>query len=177
MQPVQPGPGQESVWNYPRPPALEPCDLLLEVVFEGGVVASTRQGLRVLETSHPPTYYFPPGDVDRRYLLLESHRSFCEWKGIASYYGVGSLADEGQRSQRVLSQVAWSYGEPTPAFLPLKDYVAFYAEPFYALSGSGDDGCYVGGERVQPQPGNFYGGWITSNILGPFKGIPGSWGW
>jgi uncharacterized protein (DUF427 family) len=160
------GPGQESVWDYPRPPRLEPVTARLTVVLGGETVAETTQGYRVLETSHPPNYYFPPSDVVPGALEPAKGASFCEWKGRARYYSVrgghgaaGLVAHEG----------AWGYDEPSEAFRPIAGYVAFYASRM--------DACFVDGERVTPQPGGFYGGWITANIVGPFKGGPGSRGW
>jgi len=159
---IVPGPGQESVWDYPRPPRLEPCGRHLLVVFRGEVVAETRTGFRVLETSHPPVYYFPPADVRTAFLRPSRRGSYCEWKGQATYFAVevGGVA---------LPDVAWSYPVPTAAFAAIAGHVAFYAGPV--------DGCFVDGERVTPQPGGFYGGWITSDVVGPFKGGPGSAGW
>lgn len=159
---VVPGPGQESVWSYPRPPALEPSADRLVVVCGGVTIADTSHGLRVLETSHPPVYYFPPGDVRHEHLQHSPRSSYCEWKGRAVYYDVRVGA-------HILPGAAWAYPEPTVPFGPLADHVAFYCAPM--------DACYVGDERATPQPGNFYGGWVTSRIVGPFKGIPGSSGW
>lgn len=162
MQRIEPGPGQESVWDYPRPPRLEDCPQRLRVVFNGELIADTQRGKRILETSHPPTFYFPPEDVRLDCLVPTTQKSFCEWKGWAGYYSVvvGS---------RTATHAVWSYPQPTPAYAALQDYLSFYAEPM--------DACFVDEEQVQPQPGNFYGGWITSRVVGPFKGIPGSWGW
>jgi len=154
--------GQESVWDYPRPPKLERTSCLLSVEFRGKVIAQTAQGFRVLETSHPPVYYFPPDAINMDYLKLSEGSTNCEWKGSAQYFD--ALVD-GQ----IAKQVAWRYLQPVPAFELIKGYVAFYAGRV--------DNCYVDGEPVEPQPGNFYGGWITSTVVGPFKGIPGSWGW
>jgi uncharacterized protein (DUF427 family) len=156
------GPNQESVWSYPRPAIAAPSAQRLRIVHRGVVVADTTRGVRTLETSHPPTYYFPPDDVDGRLLRPASGRSLCEWKGEARYYNV-SVDDE------ILSKVGWSYPSPTSPFAILKDHLAFYAESF--------DLCTVDGERVTPQPGGFYGGWITSREAGPFKGKPGSRLW
>lgn len=148
----------ENVWDYPRPPRLERVPYLLEVIWNEQTLASTRDGWRVLETSHPPTYYFPPADI--RFALLASNprRSWCEWKGQAVYWDVvgGPAA------------VAWSYPQPTADFAPLADALAFYPSPFV---------CRVDGQLVQAQPGDFYGGWITPNLQGPFKGPPGTLGW
>ncbi len=158
----------ESVWDYPRPPRLEPAGSVLKIVHAGVVLAETRRALRVLETSHPPVFYLPPQDV-RMDLLRPSDRrqSFCEFKGLARYW---SLAIEiGGREPVTVDDVAWSYPEPSPAFEGLRDHLAFYA--------SRVDECTVDGERVQAQAGDFYGGWITSKISGPFKGPPGTRGW
>ncbi len=162
-QPDDKLPGQESVWDYPRPPRLEPVDKLLRVEFAGQVLATSNECYRVLETSHPPVYYFPPGDV-RMDLLVASpgNASNCEWKGQAKYFD--AVAD-GRRAARV----AWAYADPVAAFAPIRGYLAFYAARV--------DACYVDDEPVTPQPGNFYGGWITSDLAGPFKGGEGSWGW
>ena len=163
---VEPGDGQESVWDYPRPPRLERTDQHIEIVLGGVTVASTLNAVgvayHVLETSHPPTYYLPPDAFVPGSLRPATGSSFCEWKGHAVYW---HLAIGGE----VLRDVAWSYPEPTPAFAVLRDHVAFYAAPF--------DRCSVDGETVVPQPGGFYGGWVTSRYAGPFKGGPGSLGW
>jgi uncharacterized protein (DUF427 family) len=145
----------ERVSDYPRPPRLERADCHVRVLFGGEVVADTHRALRVLETSHPPTYYIPPGDVRKEFLRSVERRSVCEWKGLARYF---DLEVKGRRSP----EAAWSYPEPTRDFGALKDHIAFYA--------GRTDGCYVDGEKVQPQPGLFYGGWITAEIFGPFKG-------
>ena len=161
-QPEPVGPGQESVWRYPRPAIAEPSDLRLRIIHHGVVVADTLRGVRTLETSHPPTYYFPPGDVDANLLHPAAGISICEWKGAARYLNV-VVADE------VMEGAAWSYASPTQSFTLLKDHIAFYAAPFEL--------CTVDGEPVTPQPGGFYGGWITSRQAGPFKGVPGSRLW
>jgi uncharacterized protein (DUF427 family) len=126
------------------------------------VVADTRRGFRVLETSHPPNYYFPPDDVASGALTPAPGTSFCEWKGRADYFDV-------RGGDRVEGAAAWAYANPSPAFAALRDHVAFYAGRM--------DACSVDGETVVPQPGGFYGGWITSTVVGPFKGVPGSRGW
>ena len=161
-QKIEPKEGQESVWDYPRPPRLEPCDKQIQIIFNGVTIVDTQKAYRLLETSHPPYYYIPPEDIKMEYLQPTEKGSFCEWKGTAHYYTL-TVKDK----QAV--NVAWYYPNPTPAFADIKDYVAFYAEPM--------DQCLVNGETVTPQPGTFYGGWITSDIVGPFKGGPGSWGW
>ena len=155
-------PGQESVWSYPRPAIAQPTDARIMIEHRGIVVASTRNAVRTLETSHPPSYYIPPADIAPGILRRAAGSSFCEWKGAATYWDV-VIGDV------VLPQVGWSYANPSPAFASLRDHVAFYAAPF--------DRCSVDGETVVPQPGDFYGGWITSALAGPFKGIPGSRGW
>jgi len=159
---IEPGPGQESVWDYPRPPRLEPSGRHVRVEFGGKTVAETRRALRVLETSHPPVYYIPPEDVRVEFLRRSERQTVCEWKGIAIYYDV-VVGD------RAAPDAAWCYPDPEPVFAPLARYVAFYPGRM--------DACYVDGERVAAQPGDFYGGWITSDIDGPFKGEPGTRGW
>ena len=161
-KPIKPGPGQESVWDYPRPPRLEPTDKHIQVFFNGELLADTRCAWRVLETSHPPVYYIPADDIKMTYLEPAEGGSWCEWKGQAAYFDVvvgGQVAEKG----------AWAYPRPAPAFRAIQDHLAFYA---WAM-----DQCFVDGELVRPQPGNFYGGWITGDILGPFKGEPGTMGW
>ncbi|UZK70867.1 DUF427 domain-containing protein [Sphingomonas sp. S1-29] len=155
-------PGQESVWAYPRPAIAEPTARHLEVRHRGITVADTRAGFRTLETSHPPTYYFPPADVAMALLRPNGRRSLCEWKGRAIYYDA-IVAGE------VIADAAWAYPAPTPAFAAMRDHVAFYPALF--------DTCLVDGERAVAQPGGFYGGWITQDLAGPFKGIPGSRFW
>lgn len=159
---IHPEPGQESVWDYPRPPRLEDSQNHIRIVLNGKTIADTRRAKRVLETSHPPVYYVPPEDVQMEHLTLSPRSSFCEWKGRAGYYSV----QVGDRSE---ADAAWFYANPTSAFAGLKDYIAFYPSRM--------DACFVNDEQVTPQPGDFYGGWITSNIVGPFKGAPGTWGW
>lgn len=155
-------PGQESVWDYPRPAIAEPGRRHIRIEHVGITLADTRDAVRTLETSHPPSWYLPPAAIARGVLRPSPRRSFCEWKGEARYWHV---AVGGQ----LLHDVAWSYADPTPAFAILRDHVAFYAGPF--------DRCSVDGETVRPQPGGFYGGWITGNLAGPFKGVAGSMGW
>lgn len=161
-EPIPPKLGQESVWDYPRPPRLEPSPKHLKILFNGVIIADSRKAYRVLETSHPPVYYIPPEDIQMEYLKPSSQCSYCEWKGMAGYYAIVI------GSQQAIN-AAWSYPNPTPNFAPIKDYIAFYPALMEA--------CYVDGEKVTPQPGQFYGGWITSDIVGPFKGEPSSWGW
>lgn len=156
------GPGQESVWDYPRPAIAEPTQARIVIEHRGRILADTRDAVRTLETSHPPSYYIPPADIAPGVLRRAAGSSFCEWKGAASYWDV--VLDDA-----VLPGTGWSYANPTPPFAILRDHVAFYAAPF--------DRCSVDGETVTPQPGGFYGGWITSRVAGPFKGGPGSGGW
>ncbi len=160
--PVKPEVGQESVWDYPRPPRLERTDRQIQVVFNNVVIADSRRAWRVLETSHPPVYYIPPEDINIQHLKEATGGSWCEWKGQASYYDVVS-------GEQVAKRAAWYYDRPAPAFRQIKDHVAFYP---WAM-----DECLVDGESVRPQPGEFYGGWITDDIVGPFKGEPGTSGW
>ena len=164
MKPARqiPAGNEESVWDYPRPPRLESCPHRIRVVSSSVTIADTIRAMRVLETSHPPVYYIPPADINADYLQPSAQRSFCEWKGAASYYSVvvgGATSDD----------AAWYYPQPSAQFAEIRDYVAFYASKV--------DACYVDDERVQAQAGDFYGGWITSNIVGPFKGAPGTRGW
>ncbi|MDQ4043045.1 MAG: DUF427 domain-containing protein [Actinomycetota bacterium] len=161
-QRVEPGPGQESVWDYPRPPMLEDSDKRIKVVFGGVTLAYTRRAKRVLETSHPPVYYIPPEDIRMEHLVPTEGASFCEWKGAARYYDI----ETDERRER---RVAWFYPNPVPAYSSLKDHVAFYPSLM--------DACWVDGEKVEAQKGDFYGGWITSEVVGPFKGAPGTRGW
>ncbi len=161
-QRVEPGPGQESVWDYPRPPRMEDSEKRVKVVFDGVTIAYTARAKRVLETSHPPVYYIPPEDIRMEYLRFTGGRSLCEWKGQARYYDV---VGDGKVAERA----GWYYPDPVSSFAELKDYVAFYPSRM--------DGCWVGGEKVEAQEGDFYGGWITPEIVGPFKGAPGTWGW
>ena len=161
-EPDQPGPGQESVWDYPRPPRAEPSDETVEVVLGGEVVARTTESWRVLETSHPPTYYLPAASFVEGALRPVQGSSFCEWKGVAAYFDlvVGDV---------VAPRAAWTYPEPTAGFRGLLDLVA-------VMPGS-VEACRVDGEVVRPQPGTFYGGWITDRVVGPFKGVAGSTFW
>jgi len=153
---------KESVWDYPRPPLVELSSKHIRVVFNETTIAETNRAFRVLETSHPPVYYIPSGDVQQRFLSRSDHRSYCEFKGLATYYTL-------KVGEKVAKNAAWSYHNPSSGYEPIKDYVAFYPGRV--------DGCYVDGERVQAQEGDFYGGWITSDIEGPFKGGLGTAGW
>lgn len=159
---VVPRPGQESVWDYPRPPSVEPVAERIVVRFGGEVVADTRRACRVLETSHPPVYYLPPADIRMDLIHPAPGSSFCEFKGMASYV---TIIAGGLTSQRA----GWVYMQPVEPYRAIAGFLAFYA--------SRVDEAYVGQEMAVAQPGDFYGGWITSRIVGPFKGAPGTFGW
>ncbi|WP_430647341.1 DUF427 domain-containing protein [Agromyces sp. GXS1127] len=155
-------PGQESVWDYPRPPRAERLDVRVTIDLGGERVVDTRDVVRVLETSHPPVYYLPVDAFAPGALVPAAGASFCEFKGAARYFDVVG-------GERTADRAAWNYPTPSPGFEALRDRVAVYAAPM--------DACTVDGERVLPQPGGFYGGWITAGVAGPFKGGPGSMGW
>ena len=155
-----PGPGQESVWDYPRPPALDPCTQLVEVKAAGAVLARSRNAVRVLETASPPTVYIPPADIRMDLLVPVGGSSYCEWKGAAQYWGLAAAPGS--------PAVGWSYPTPSPAFTAIAGWLCFYP---------GRSECDVDGERVRPQEGGFYGGWVTDRIVGPWKGRPGTGGW
>ena len=160
---IEPGPGEESVWDYPRPPRIEPCPSVIDVVCNDVFVAHTTNALRVLETSHPPTYYIPPDDVLAGALRPSSHRpSFCEFKGLSLSFNVvaGDIVEH---------DAAWAYPRPSRGYEALTDYVSFYPDRV--------DACFVDGERVRAQVGGVYGGWITARVIGPFKGPSGTYGW
>jgi uncharacterized protein (DUF427 family) len=149
---------REFVWEYPRPPRLELSNKHISIVFNGVEIAKSDRAQRVLETSHPPVYYLPPSDIQMEYLQPTSQQSFCEWKGLANYYNLTV-------GERQVINAGWSYFEPTFEFSAIANYIAFYAGKM--------DACYVDGEKVIPQPGGFYGGWITKNLVGPFKSSAG----
>ena len=153
---------QESVWDYPRPPRVDPVSEHITVTHLGKELVSTNQSVRVLETSHPPTYYIPIADFAEGVLVPVDGQTYCEFKGAASYYDVvvGSTR---------IPRAAWTFENPTKGFEALSGRVALYASKV--------DRCTVGEEVVQAQEGDFYGGWITSKIVGPFKGAPGTLGW
>ncbi len=153
---------RESVWDYPRPPRVEPVSTHIVVVHDGVEIVSTNGAVRVLETSHPPTYYLPMADFIDGVLIPVTGNTVCEFKGTASYF---DLMIAGQR----LDRAAWTYENPANGFESLAGKIALYA--------SRVDLCQVGDETVIPQEGDFYGGWITRNIEGPFKGAPGTAGW
>ena len=157
---VEPGPDQESVWDYPRPPMLVPDRRLVEVFLADDRIASSNGAYRVLETAHPPSFYIPPRDVTWELLTSASGHSICEWKGAAQYWALKHNPQSGV--------VGWSYPDPTSAFKQIREYISFYPAVLT---------CYIAGERVRSQPGKFYGGWITKEIVGPFKGEPGTEHW
>lgn len=150
------------MWDYPRPPRVEPSDELVEIVYHGERVARSRRAMRVLETSHPPTYYLPSDDFADGVLQPALGASWCEWKGAAAYFDIVCGA---ARSH----QAAWAYEAPTPGFAAVAGMIA--------VMPAAVDCCFVDGELVTPQEGGFYGGWITSRVVGPFKGGPGTEGW
>lgn len=162
IQRIEPKVGQESVWDYPRPPRVELTTKRLRVVFNGVVIAETTRARRVLETSHPPTYYIPIDDIRMESLAQNHHHTFCEYKGTASYWTL-------KVGGKSMVQAGWSYEKPNQGYESLKHHIAFYPGRV--------DACYVDDELVSAQQGDFYGGWITSDISGPFKGGVGTWGW
>ena len=159
---IKPKKGQESVWDYPRPPKLEKVDKPIEIYFNDTLLAKTNRAYRVLETSHPPVYYIPPEDINQSCLIHSDRITHCEFKGKGAYFHV-------KVQNEVAMDAAWYYDNPRPGFELIKNYPAFYANKMQK--------CLVGGGQIEPQPGDFYGGWVTSNIVGPFKGEEGTWGW
>lgn len=159
---VLPGPGQESVWDYPRPPRVDRVVARVRVELEGRTVADTTRALRVCETASPPVYYIPPADIEMAHMEPSVRTSFCEWKGLASYWSV-------RVGSREVKDAAWSYPDPDPGFEDIRDYIAFYPRRM--------DACWVDQDQVTPQPGFYYGGWVTPDLVGPFKGSPGSESW
>ena len=162
VRPDPVGPGQESVWDYPRPPRVEPSTREVVVVLGGAQVCRTSRALRVLETSHPPVWYLPVADWVPGALVPAGGSSYCEWKGVATYLDVVG-------GDRRAERAAWTYPDPVPEFRALRGTVAVYPGAM--------DACTVDGERVRPQAGGFYGGWVTGDVVGPFKGEPGTRGW
>lgn len=152
----------ESVWDYPRPPKLEKVTEKISIIFNSLEIVSSINAKRILETSHPPVYYIPEADVKIEYLFRNNNASICEWKGKAVYYDIKIIG-------KSVSNAAWLYPDPVSKYSEIKNQFAFYANDM--------DACYVGDEKVKPQPGNFYGGWITANIKGPFKGEHGTMFW
>jgi uncharacterized protein (DUF427 family) len=161
-RPIPPKAGQESVWDYPRPPRVEATSKRIRVIFNGVVIADSTNALRVLETSHPPSYYIPQQDIKMEFFKALARKTFCEYKGTASYWTITVNGKEAVSA-------AWSYPSPDKGYETLKDHLAFYPSKLEA--------CFVGEEKVNPQAGDFYGGWITSDVVGPFKGEAGSHGW
>lgn len=153
---------KESVWDYPRPPRVEKAQQNVRVIANGVTIGESMHAFRVVETSHPPVYYIPPEDVRKDCLLPSAWRTLCEFKGLAHYFNV-------RVGRREISNAAWSYPSPKNGYEDIRNSFAFYPGLM--------DACYVGDERVEPQPGDFYGGWVTSDIGGPFKGGPGTRGW
>jgi uncharacterized protein (DUF427 family) len=158
---VEPGPGQESVWDYPRPPLIMDDTRLVQVRLNDVLIAETRAARRVLETASPPTFYLPPESMQFDCLQPDTESSFCEWKGQATYFSVCA-------GKHCVKNAAWTYPEPFAEFTAIRNYLAFYP---------GRLECYIDGERVRAQAGGFYGGWITGEVVGPFKGEPGTSGW
>jgi uncharacterized protein (DUF427 family) len=162
----------ESVWDFPRPPRLERVPWRIRVVLGGVTVVDAPEALRILETSQAPAYYVAAEYLDgSRFRAAPDHRTFCEWKGLADYADIVVVTEdsEGELVERVAPRAAWTYRSPTPRFAEVRDHWGFYAQAV--------DECWVDDERVAPNDGDFYGGWITSNVTGPFKGGPGTRHW
>lgn len=155
-------PGQESVWDYPRPPRVDPTNKQVRIILNGQVIAETTRAFRVLETSHPPTYYIPRKDIRMELFIQTARHTFCEFKGMATYWTI-------QVGEHMAENAAWSYESPKAGYESIRGFLAFYPSRM--------DACYVDEEKVVSQEGDFYGGWITANIVGPFKGGPGTRGW
>ena len=164
-------PTVESVWDYPRPPRLEPTSRRIRILGADQTIADTTRALRILETSHPPVYYIPSEQVNMCLLRRSmTHTSFCEFKGSAIYWTLAICQPD---KVVEIPDVAWSYPNPSPRYAAIAGHIAFYAS---RLAEQGLE-CWVDNELVKPQPGDFYGGWITSNLRGPFKGDPGTSHW
>ena len=163
--PIVPGPGQESVWDYPRPPRVEPVTERIRAVLGGRPLADTVRALRVVETAGAPVYYVPSADVDLERLRASGRTTVCEWKGLAVYVDAVDAVDGAPN----VAGIGWSYPDPRPGYEALRGRLAFYAAKL--------DEAWVGDERATPQPGGFYGGWVTAAIVGPIKGGPGSFDW
>ncbi len=153
---------RESVWDYPRPAIFELHIGTIEVIINNKTLAKTNNAIRVIETSHPPTYYFPPLDVKVEFLKKNKGNSFCEWKGLANYLDLSM-------NEFNIQDIGWYYSNPKRNFLPIRNFISFYA--------SKAEKCFVNGEQVKKQDGDFYGGWVTKNLKGPFKGGAGTYGW
>lgn len=158
----QPGPGQESVWDYPRPPRIEPVARTVRIVHQDVALATTDRAIRVVETSNAPAIYLPQEDIEMAHVEVGEGESVCEWKGIARYWNV-------RVGSNVVQNAGWDYPDPYEPYDELLGYISFYASRLHA--------CFVGDEQATPQPGEFYGGWVTSRITGPIKGVPGSEHW
>ena len=152
----------ENVWNYPRPAICQPFAGRLEVYVENILIAKTKRAWRVIETSHPPSYYFHPEDVKDNFFKKNTKKTLCEWKGQASYFNYIS-------KEKSIFNFCWTYHNPTKNFLPIKNHFSFYSSKF--------SDCFINKEKVTPQDGDFYGGWITKNLIGPFKGKKGTLAW
>ena len=161
-EPIAPKPGQESVWDYPRPAELQETDKQVKIIFNDVEIVKSHRPLRVIETSHPPSYYIPAEDIQLQYFTQTPRKTFCEWKGWCCYYDI-------EVNGKKTSNAAWRFFEPSPNFTAIENCYSFYPSLM--------DACYVNDELVTPQPGNFYGGWITSDVAGPFKGEPGTMFW
>jgi uncharacterized protein (DUF427 family) len=161
-QRIEPTDGQESVWDYPRPPRVEATPKRIRVEFNGQIIADTTRAIRVLETSHPPSYYIPREDIQMEHFSPTQRHTHCEFKGEATYWTI-------KVGDKVAKEAGWSYEIPNKSYQAIRGYLCFYANRV--------DACYVNDEKVIPQEGDFYGGWITSDIVGPFKGSAGTWGW
>lgn len=159
---IAPKKGQESVWDYPRPPKLETFNGSIKIIFNSEIIYENNTAFRILETSHPPTYYLPVEQFKSGVLIPIPGSSYCEFKGKANYYDI-------KVNDKTAHKAAWYYPKPNPVYAPIANFVSVYAHMM--------DACYVNDELVQAQEGDFYGGWITSNIVGPFKGGAGTWGW
>jgi uncharacterized protein (DUF427 family) len=162
IKPEKPASGQESVWDYPRPPRVEKTSKRIRVVFNGITIADTQNAYRLLETSHPPTYYIPQSDIQMEYLSTTKRETFCEFKGEANYWTI-------EVDSKKAEDAAWMYANPNKGYEVIRNYIAFYPSRI--------DSCYVDDEQVQAQTGDFYGSWITSDVVGPFKGGAGTLGW
>jgi len=162
MKKQKPGPGQESVWDYPRPPAIEEVSSRVKIICKVSTIYDDNNAFRILETSHPPTFYLPLAKFQNCNIFQTDRASFCEWKGRAVYYDI-AVGDQ------QISFPAWGYLSPNPKFEKIRGCISIYAHMM--------DACFVDGEQVQAQEGDFYGGWITSKVVGPFKGGAGTWGW
>ncbi|MGD2058829.1 MAG: DUF427 domain-containing protein [Anaerolineales bacterium] len=163
MKPVpqKPAAGQESVWDYPRPPRLDHSGELVKVIYKGQTIAETSRSVRILETSLAPSYYIPPEDVNFENLKRRQRTTWCEWKGQAHYFDVVV-------GEATAANAGWAYPDPTSPYEEIRDYLSFYPSRV---------DCFVDGEMAEPQPGGFYGGWVTSKVVGPFKGEPGTERW